>query len=79
MSRAILKFEKPGCAPCKVVSELLDKHQIKYDTVNLVHQPEMFKEYNVMSTPTILVLNDKNEIISKIIGVVEHAIENLKE
>lgn len=79
MSNIILKFEKPGCAPCKVVSELLDKHQIKATAVSLVDSPEMFKEYNVMSTPTILVLNDQNEEVSRIIGVVEHAIMNLKE
>lgn len=79
MKYNIIKFSKPGCAPCKVVDELLKKHNLTYSTVDLIDHPEVFKEYGVTSVPTILVLNNKNEEIKRVIGVVEHALITIKE
>lgn len=79
MKYTILKFEKPGCAPCNAVDELLKKHDINVTKINLIDNPSLAKEFGVMSVPTILVLDNQNEIQYRIIGVVEHALISLKE
>lgn len=79
MNKIILKFEKPACAPCKALDLLLEKHEIKVTKVNLIDSPGMFQEYDIKSVPTILVLNNENEVEKTIIGVVEHALISLKE
>ena len=79
MKYTVLKFERPGCAPCKTLDQLLEKHDIKVTKVDQIKSPEMFQEFNVRSVPTILVLNHENEVEQTIIGVVEHALISLKE
>lgn len=79
MNKTILKFEKPGCMPCLALDKLLDTHGIKVTKVNQVTSPEMFQEFNVKSVPTILVLDNENNVTKTIIGVVEHALIGLKE
>lgn len=79
MSKTVLKFERPGCAPCINLDKHLENHGIKYTKVNQVDAPEMFQEFNVMTSPTILVLNRENVVVRRYIGSNEQTIVELKD
>ena len=60
--RIIIKFEKDDCNPCMMVSELLDKTGIKYEKVNPFDNPEKAVKYKIRTVPTVIVLENENEI-----------------
>lgn len=79
MSKAILKFERPGCAPCKVVDAILEKHNIKVSKVDIIENPALSFEYEVKSVPTLILIGHENEVLKRVIGASEEAILELKE
>ncbi|MDD2959776.1 MAG: thioredoxin [Lachnospiraceae bacterium] len=56
-------FWAPWCGPCQsllpVVEELADEAEhIKICKINVDEQPELAKQYRVMSVPTLMVIRD---------------------
>ncbi len=50
----------PGCAPCKVVERLAVKLQgefpeLRVEKIDLMEHPEFAVEYEVMSSPTVVI------------------------
>lgn len=66
--KKIIKFEKPNCQPCEMVSVLLNEAGIKYDAVNPFDQPELAMKHKVRSVPTVVVLENEQEV-DRIMGV----------
>lgn len=79
MNKNILKFERPGCAPCKVVDTILDKHNIKVTKVDIIENPALSFEYEVRTVPTLILLDHENKIIKRVIGASEEDILELNE
>lgn len=60
--RKILKFEKNDCNPCALVSDLLDKSGVQYEKVNPFNNPELAMKYKVRSVPTVILVEQDQEI-----------------
>ena len=75
-----MKFYSPCCGQCKVVAMEFKKNPIKVpvEDVNVVENPEIAEKYNVISLPTILLINDKDEVVETWHGIVKSEVINNK-
>ena len=75
-----MKFYSPCCGQCKVVAMEFKKNPVKVpvEDVNIVENPEIAEKYNVISLPTILLLNDKEEVVETWHGIVKSEVINNK-
>lgn len=83
----LLQFSSDFCSSCKQTSSLLAK--IEHSKKGLLHidldisnRLELAKTYSILQTPTILVLNSKGQVVSRIVGApklatIESEIERL--
>ena len=76
----ILKFYSPCCGQCKVVAKEFKDHPIDAPVkdINIVENPEIAEKYNVISLPTILLLNDKDVVVETWHGIVKSEVINSK-
>ena len=75
-----MKFYSPCCGQCKVVAMEFKKNPINIPIgdINVVDNPEIAEKYNVISLPTILLLNDKEEVVETWHGIVKSEVINNK-
>ena len=75
-----MKFYSPCCGQCKVVAMEFKKNPIEVpvEDVNVVENPEIAEKYNVISLPTILLLNDKDEVVETWHGIIKSEVINNK-
>ena len=75
-----MKFYSPCCGQCKVVAMEFKKNPIEVpvEDVNVVENPEVAEKYNVISLPTILLLNDKEEVVETWHGIIKSEVINNK-
>lgn len=75
-----MKFYSPCCGQCKVVAMEFKKNPINVPVkdVNVVENPEIAEKYNVISLPTILLLNDKDEVVETWHGIIKSEVINNK-
>ena len=76
----VLKFFAPCCGQCKVVAMEFKKNPIivPIEDINVVENPEIAEKYNVISLPTILLLNNKEEVVETWHGIIKSEIINNK-
>ena len=74
----ILKFYSPCCGQCKVVAKEFKDHPIDapVEDINVMENPEVADKYNVKGLPTILLLNDKEEVVETWRGIVKSEVIN---
>lgn len=71
-------FYADGCLPCKRVSAALAKIEAAYGSrvkiakINVKYDQELAKEYNIMSTPTLL-LFQQGKVTARLSGAVSQA------
>ena len=75
-----MKFYSPCCGQCKVVVKEFKDHPIDVpvEDVNIIENPEVADKYNVKSLPTILLLNDKEEVVETWHGIIKSEVINNK-
>ena len=75
-----MKFYSPCCGQCRVVAREFKYNPINVpiENINVVEEPEIADKYNVKGLPTILLLNDKEEILETWHGVIKSEVINNK-
>lgn len=73
----LVDFWAPWCAPCRMVSPLVDeiadeRDDIKVVKVNIDEEAELARAYKVMSIPTLLVIKD-GEVVNRTVGAMPKA------
>lgn len=64
----ILKFFGSWCNPCKVLSKNLEDAGIEHKSIDVDENEELTEKYNVMSVPTIVVLDEDDNEVGRFIG-----------
>ena len=75
-----MKFYSPCCGQCRVVAREFKDNPINVpiEDINVVEEPEIADKYNVKGLPTILLLNDKEEVVKTWHGIVKSEVINNK-
>ena len=75
-----MKFYSPCCGQCRVVAREFKDNPINVpiEDINIVEEPEIADKYNVKGLPTILLLNDKEEVLETWHGIVKSEVINSK-
>lgn len=68
----LLDFWAPWCMPCRMVGPVLEeiaaeRSDIKIGKVNVDEQPELARQFQVMSIPTLLVIKN-GRIVDQSVG-----------
>ena len=75
-----MKFCSPCCGQCRVVAREFKDNPINVpiENINVVEEPEIADKYNIKGLPTILLLNDKEEVLETWHGIVKSEVINNK-
>lgn len=66
MSKLLL-FGQPTCMPCKAVKGTLPTMGLEFDYIDVTEEPEMAAKYMVMSTPTMVKIENE-EVLDVAVG-----------
>ena len=64
----ILKFFGSWCNPCKALSKNLEDTRIEHKSIDVDENEELTEKDNVMSVPTIVVLDENDNEVGRFIG-----------
>jgi len=76
----LMKFYSAGCAPCEHLARYLKNPaftNITIDPVDYEFHKDVFKEYNVRSVPTCILLDETGEELGRVTGFKPDALLDL--
>ena len=78
----LVDFWAPWCGPCRMVAPVLDeiaeeREDIRVVKINVDEEPELARQFQIMSIPTLLVM-ENGQVVKKATGARPRAaIENM--
>lgn len=63
-----LLFGSPTCQPCKALKGMLGNLGYEFEYVDCSETPDLAAKYMVMSTPTLIKVDEKGEAIKRAVG-----------
>lgn len=74
----VIKFETASCAPCKMVDMMLKDKGLEVDEkIDISIEEDLREKYDVMKSPTLLLVNEEGKEVDRVIGIDEEAIVEL--
>jgi thioredoxin 1 len=69
----IIKFQADWCVPCKALTKVLEQIDTKtlIEVVDIDEKPEVAVEYGIRSVPTLVKLDENNNVIERLSGLKE--------
>lgn len=68
MTKKLLKFENVGCTPCATLQGYLDTEGIEVERIQVFDSPELASKYDIGSVPTVVLVDEQGEEISRVVG-----------
>ena len=66
----IIKLSTSWCNPCKMLKKNLEGFtRVPVEEVDCEENPDIAEKYNVRNVPTLIYLNDKDEVIDRTVGL----------
>lgn len=70
--KVLIDFYADWCGPCKMIAPLIEevaheRQDIKVCKINIDEQPELARQFGVMSIPTLVVMENK-KVMQKNVG-----------
>lgn len=70
----LLQFSTELCSPCRSARRILaeaasGQEGVVHLEVDLTHRPDLASRFNILHTPTVLLLDDRGEVRGRIAGV----------
>ena len=75
--KKLIKFEKTGCNPCTMVQNFLDANEVEVEKVDVFANPSMAGQFDIGSVPTVILVDEDNNEVSRSIGYKPEELEEL--
>ncbi|MGD6876984.1 thioredoxin family protein [Bacillus infantis] len=73
----LIVLSQEGCNPCIAVKNLLASEEVDHQLIDVHENPEVAAKYGVMSTPVILLVDEKGEVVERSRGFNPAELENM--